>query len=346
MEQSCIPLKNIDVATELQERFATICADARPTMVIIAEGDDRKALEQLSARSGIRLLRSLSIEDGREGLRDIVNVDLVVLACETPVPALLPLLARLDMLAAAGDIALVAMIGLDCVDLAYAHLQAPDIQLLCQPSAGELVAALAFGLMSRSQQPSFFDVRREDGQDQLEQLSEEVRRLARMLDGMAREGWMGLVQPVHGRRSSFGDGLNDAPFGDRSLGLATEGGILVQDEAPLRAGRVRDILRARRLRDQFMPADLFADPAWDMMLDLMAARLSGERVSVSSLCIAAAVPPTTALRWIRQLTERGVFVRQADPADGRRVFITLSDESAAAVSRWFVASRRLLCESA
>jgi hypothetical protein len=53
-----------------------------------------------------------------------------------------------------------------------------------------------------------------------------------------------------------------------------------------------------RLRSQhFVPA-LFADPAWDILLDLAAARIDGRMVAVSSLCIAAAVPATTALRWI------------------------------------------------
>src|SRR3546814_8292219 len=88
------------------------------------------------------------------------------------------------------------------------------------------------------------------------------------------------------------------------------------------------MLRLRRLRDRFFPGDLFADPAWDMLLDLMAAHLSGQRVSVSSLCIAAAVPATTALRWIRALTDHGLFLRQADPSDGHRVFIALSDKAA------------------
>jgi DNA-binding transcriptional ArsR family regulator len=105
---------------------------------------------------------------------------------------------------------------------------------------------------------------------------------------------------------------------------------------------VRDLLRARRIRADFLPGDLFADPAWDMMLDLLAARLDHERVSVSSLCIAAAVPPTTALRWIRTLTDKGLVERQADPHDGRRVFIALAQEAADALTRWFGVSRRFL----
>ena len=76
---------------------------------------------------------------------------------------------------------------------------------------------------------------------------------------------------------------------------------------------------------------------------LRAARLEQERVSVSSLCIAAAVPPTTALRWIRTLTDKGMVQRHADPQDGRRVFISLANDTADAMVRWFGASRRLLC---
>src|SRR3546814_5506642 len=53
--------------------------------------------------------------------------------------------------------------------------------------------------------------------------------------------------------------------------------------SPVTAREIRDMLRLRRLRDRFFPGDLFADPAWDMLLDLMAAHLSGQRVSVSSL---------------------------------------------------------------
>lgn len=97
------------------------------------------------------------------------------------------------------------------------------------------------------------------------------------------------------------------------------------------AATVRGIIKARRARARFFPADLFSDPAWDMLLDLAAARLEGRCVSVSSLCIAAAVPTTTALRWIRNLCDVGVFERRTDPGDARRAFIVLSDATAEAM---------------
>ena len=56
---------------------------------------------------------------------------------------------------------------------------------------------------------------------------------------------------------------------------------------------------------------------------------------VTSLCIAAAVPATTALRWIAQMTEMGLLVREQDPEDKRRAFIALSDSAADAMARYF-----------
>src|SRR5678815_4857443 len=47
---------------------------------------------------------------------------------------------------------------------------------------------------------------------------------------------------------------------------------------------IQSVVRARRLRARYLPEELFADPAWDMMLDLLQAELSHRRVAVSSLC--------------------------------------------------------------
>src|SRR3546814_21197648 len=85
-----------------------------------------------------------------------------------------------------------------------------------------------------------------------------------------------------------------------------------------RAKEVRRMLRQRRMREQYFPAEMFADPAWDMLLDLYAARLDRQPVSVSSLCIAAAVPATTALRWIKPMTDAGIFLRAAEPNEDRK----------------------------
>ena len=74
-----------------------------------------------------------------------------------------------------------------------------------------------------------------------------------------------------------------------------------------------------------------------MLLDLTASRAEHKRVSVTSLCIAAGVPPTTALRWIGQMQHAGLFERVEDTMDRRRAFIGLTDSAAEAMARYFAA---------
>jgi DNA-binding MarR family transcriptional regulator len=89
---------------------------------------------------------------------------------------------------------------------------------------------------------------------------------------------------------------------------------------------VRKVLAARAARQQFFNPDLFADPAWDILLELYALRCEQHRTSVSKLCIAAAVPTTTALRWIEKLQSEGLLEREADKNDGRRVWVEITDQ--------------------
>ncbi len=101
------------------------------------------------------------------------------------------------------------------------------------------------------------------------------------------------------------------------------------------ADTVRTVIRARRLRSRFFDEGMFADPAWDMLLDLLQAEIAQLRVPVSSLCIAASVPATTALRWLKMMTQQGLFLRRADPHDGRRVFVELAPGASLALRRYF-----------
>jgi hypothetical protein len=100
---------------------------------------------------------------------------------------------------------------------------------------------------------------------------------------------------------------------------------------------VRDIIRNRHLRARFLDADLFADPAWDTLLDLTAARVERQRVSVTSLCVASGVPPTTALRWIAQMVDMGMLNRVEDETDKRRAFIELTYNTSSKIAQYFAA---------
>lgn len=129
------------------------------------------------------------------------------------------------------------------------------------------------------------------------------------------------------------DNLLRAPPLPPGVDLARGPVIALEPLAPT-AASVRALIRARRARSNFFDANLFADPAWDLLLDLKAAQLEGKPVSVSSACIAAAVPPTTALRWIKTLTDEGMIEREADPQDGRRIFLSLTSKAALAMDAY------------
>ena len=117
---------------------------------------------------------------------------------------------------------------------------------------------------------------------------------------------------------------------------ANETGSIRQSRKALPDPRlVRSIIRCRQMRLRFFDQDLFADPAWDMLLDLTAARAEHLRVSVTSLCIASGVPTTTALRWIKLLEQSGLVKRIEDDTDRRRAFVTLTERSADAMARFF-----------
>ena len=96
----------------------------------------------------------------------------------------------------------------------------------------------------------------------------------------------------------------------------------------------RRYLKLRRQRDLLFGADLFADPAWDILLDLFVGEVVNRKISVSSACIAAAVPPTTALRWIDRLTEEGLLQRVPDRDDRRRCHISLAPGIADKIATW------------
>lgn len=98
---------------------------------------------------------------------------------------------------------------------------------------------------------------------------------------------------------------------------------------------IDNMQRLRRMRGRYIDEDLFADPAWDILLELYAARMRHTQVSVTSLCIASEVPASTALRWISLMVERGILERRDDPDDRRRAYVHLAEPVAKRLSQYF-----------
>jgi len=111
------------------------------------------------------------------------------------------------------------------------------------------------------------------------------------------------------------------------------------DDSDLWLVAAQDLYRARRRRSAFFTGDLFGEPAWDMLLDLYIAEKRNERISITSACMAADVPLTTALRWAKQLEAHGLVERTPDEKDGRRFFLRISEEGYARMTAYFARDR-------
>lgn len=92
------------------------------------------------------------------------------------------------------------------------------------------------------------------------------------------------------------------------------------------AAFIRRLIRTESNRRKLANGAIFGDPAWDMLLDLIAAKLEGRNVSVSSACIASGAPTTTALRLVNRLVDENVLCRVPDERDGRRDFLVINPD--------------------
>lgn len=209
---------------------------------------------------------------------------------------------------AEGRFAAVVSATAELIDPIAARMIGEGVELIVDADDGERAAAFAIASARAGMTQRLSDVASDQNAARLRQLSDEVSRIAATL-----------------ARLSAGP-----PVPPRVAELSPK------SEVPeVSAEAVRSVIRARRLRARYFPEELFADPAWDMLLDLLQAEIAHLRVPVSSLCIAAAVPATTALRWLKTMVSEGIFVRRADPHDGRRVFVELAPETSHALRRYF-----------
>jgi CheY-like chemotaxis protein/DNA-binding MarR family transcriptional regulator len=71
------------------------------------------------------------------------------------------------------------------------------------------------------------------------------------------------------------------------------------------------------------------EPAWEMLAELMRARLMNQQLSVTSLALSSQSPMTTALRRIEDLIQGGLAARVPDSTDRRRTHIELTPEGMA-----------------
>lgn len=283
-----------------------------PTILIFSDSvDGASAAVRHAEAHGGKVAATLPLTGALDRLDPQLSVDLVIIdVSRDHGEPLDELLRRVDRAARHRHFSSVVVASPDVLDIVLARVGHEDVELVVGRDSRALEEVIADRLSAEG--TVLQDVRLK-GLSGLPQLS----AMPPLPDTLTR----GLGMPLREEREPYG-----LTAGDESV---------TTDRMLLDAAAIRDMIRARRMREHLFGHGLFADPAWDILLDLTAARLEGRAVAVSSLCIAAAVPATTALRWIKQLTDAGLLRRVADPEDGRRVFIELTDRAARAMGDYF-----------
>jgi len=271
--------------------------------------------------AGARLLGTLALADVAPRLELQARLDLLVIEGHDASPAdLITAVEAIARFAEHNDAAVIVAIDDEQIDLVSTRMLGMRYAILCDADPATRFTAIANAL-ARKRVPQFNDAGRDSEAARLRLLNEEVARIAATL---AR-----LTQSEPRNPAS-------AMVSDRTTPYRASSG----DTPPITAVELRQIIRTRRMRGQYFGNDLFEDPAWDMLLDLYAAHLENTQVSVSSLCIAAAVAPTTALRWIARMSDAGLFERHPDPFDRRRAYMALSAKAREGMAAYFAAAKR------
>ncbi len=282
---------------------------AAPILIVADSEAARRRAERTIEASGHRAAASVTLEEAPERLEIQARAAAVWVELDGDGGSAMDrLLDAVGADAANGRYGAIVAAPREVLDAVDSRVGTGEVALVIDADDAERAAALAIALASAGRQLTVSDVASDQSAERLRQLSDEVSRIASTL-----------------ARLSTGPSAEPRHFVPQTQA----------DAPPVSADTVRAVIRARRLRSRFFADDLFADPAWDMLLDLLQAEIAQLRVPVSSLCIAAAVPATTALRWLKAMTDKGLFVRRADPHDGRRVFVELAPEASVALRRYF-----------
>jgi hypothetical protein len=302
-----------------------------PITLIFSDNEDgtRAACEAVLTAGG-RIGASTSIAEASQRLAHQVVADTIfidIAHCNRPI--IDKLFGDIDRWCDGAPVPAIICVPIEIIDLVADRIDDDRVTLLCEPSAVDRVSAITTSWMR--QEMVLNDISTDLDGNRVKRIADEVSRLSRNLSRL-----------VAGSITSL-DSTTDLDENGRLKGVRLDflSEPMASANAPaIDAGEVRAMLRLRRLRNNYFSSELFADPAWDMLLDLTAAQLEGEKVAVSSLCIAAAVPATTALRWIKTMCDAKLFERHADPLDGRRIFIGLSSGASQAMQAYLGAAKR------
>jgi len=257
--------------------------------------------------------------------------ELVLLDCPAADAQAIAALSQLDACAARAGAHLIVSTSVAALDDVFACCDQSGAQILVDPTRAERIIALG-RVLAKVPNLRLRELSQDDRMALL-RLTEQVTQIAQRLERLSTQ--VGITGDDRAFRFESPAPAYGGPPEDEGERLVRARSAASR-RPPLPDPRlVRRIIRHRQLRARFFDPELFADPAWDILLDLTAARAEHARVSITSACLASGVPPTTALRWVGQMIEAGLLERVQDDVDRRRAFVALSDRTADAMARYF-----------
>ncbi len=267
--------------------------------------DDACVLEEMIESLDAEGIRARAVSGGHDALevlRTVRGIRAVVVDLRMPQMDGFALVRAIRDMFADGEAPRIVFVSghLD-TDAAVRAMREDAIDFLAKPIACEDLVVAVQRALSRA---------RED-RDQ----REAVGSVAGMLTGLKEQ--VAIVE--RNLQSLQGDGA----CGDGDDHAATR-----HDHSPaVLEARIARLVQYRELRRQQFPDDLFGDPAWDILLDLMRGEVVGYRCYTSGLALEARVPPTTAARYIDSLVDCGLASRYEDPEDRRRAMVAITPKS-------------------
>lgn len=102
-----------------------------------------------------------------------------------------------------------------------------------------------------------------------------------------------------------------------------------------RFAKVRAAKEDRSRRAEYLPTELFAEPAWDILLELYAFELVGRSVTERELAERIPVPSTVSIRWLKVLDGHHLVARKVDVVDRTQVRIELTSKALNALDSYF-----------
>lgn len=101
------------------------------------------------------------------------------------------------------------------------------------------------------------------------------------------------------------------------------------------AGLASALLDTQAMRGHYFSSDLFADPAWAMVLFVYASQGRRAGLSLDSLRDSQLVgPATVTLRWILKLVDEGVFQLVGDGPQPGNTFVQTSSDALKNLEKW------------